>query len=55
MKFGIIVVIALIASAFGLHFLLADPGEVLIRFRGTYYEMTVAVLALLIIGLFVAV
>ncbi len=55
MKFGIIVVIALIASAFGLHFLLADPGEVLIRFRGTYYEMTVAVLALLIIGLFLAV
>jgi HemY protein len=43
-KVGIIVVIALILSAFGAHFLLADPGYVVINFRGYLIEMSVPVL-----------
>jgi HemY protein len=43
-KFGIIVVIALFASAFAAHFLLADPGYVVINFRGYTVEMSVPVL-----------
>lgn len=44
MKFGIIVVLALFASAFAAHFLLADPGYVIINFRGYVVEMSVPVL-----------
>ena len=44
MIFGIIVVIALFASAFAAHFLLADPGYVIINFRGYVVEMSVPVL-----------
>ena len=44
MKFGIIVVVALFASAFAAHFLLADPGYVIINFRGYTVEMSVPVL-----------
>ena len=44
MKFGIIVVVALIASAFVTYFLLADPGYVIINFRGYVIEMNVPVL-----------
>ena len=44
-KFGIIVVVVLFASAFGAHFLLADPGYVIINFRGYVIEMSVPVLA----------
>ncbi len=47
MKFGIIVVVVLIASALGAHFLLADPGYVVINFRGYLVEMSVPVLVLL--------
>ena len=47
MKFGIIVVIVLIATAFGAHFLLADPGYVVINFRGYVVEMSVPVLVAL--------
>lgn len=54
MKFGIIVVVVLIASAFGTHFLLADPGSVTITIRGYLIEMTVPVLAMLAIGLVLA-
>jgi HemY protein len=43
-KFGIIVVLALFASAFAAHFLLADPGYVIINFRGYVVEMSVPVL-----------
>jgi len=43
-KFGIIVVLALFASAFAAHFLLADPGYVIINFRGYVIEMSVPVL-----------
>ena len=45
MKFGIIVVVVLFLSAFGAHFLLADPGYVVINFRGYVVEMSVPVLA----------
>lgn len=51
MKFGIIVVIALFISAFATHFLLADPGYVIINFRGYVIEMSVPVLAGLAIAL----
>ena len=44
MKFGIIVVIVLFLSAFGAHFLLADPGYVVINIRGYVVEMSVPVL-----------
>lgn len=44
MKFGIIVVLVLFASAFAAHFLLADPGYVVINFRGYTVEMSVPVL-----------
>jgi HemY protein len=44
-KFGLIVVAVLIASAFATHFLLADPGYVVINFRGYVVEMSVPVLA----------
>ncbi|MDH5619631.1 MAG: heme biosynthesis protein HemY, partial [Gammaproteobacteria bacterium] len=47
MKFGIIVVLVLFVSAFAAHFLLADPGYVIINFRGYVIEMSVPVLVLL--------
>ena len=55
MKVGIIIIVALIVSAFGLHFLLADPGQVIIRWQGNIYEMNVTVLAGLVILLFLLV
>ncbi|MCH9694205.1 MAG: hypothetical protein K0U72_06820 [Gammaproteobacteria bacterium] len=47
MKTGIVVVLALFASAFAAHFLLSDPGYVVINFRGYRVEMSVPVLVLL--------
>ena len=55
MKIGIIIVLALIASGFAAHFLLADPGYVAINFRGYLIEMSVPVLAFLTVALFVAI
>ena len=55
MKFGIIVVVVLFISAFGAHFLLADPGYVVINFRGYVIEMSVPVLAGLAVLLLLAV
>ena len=55
MKFGIIVVVVLFISAFGAHFLLADPGYVVINFRGYVIEMSVPVLAGLAVALVLAV
>lgn len=52
MKIGIIVVLALFASAVGAHFLLSDPGYVVINFRGYLVEMSVPVLVLLTAALF---
>lgn len=52
MKFGIVVVVLLFVSAFGAHFLLSDPGYVVINFRGYIIEMSVPVLVLLTAALF---
>ena len=52
MKFGIIVVALLFVSAFAAHFLLSDPGYVVISFRGYIIEMSVPVLVLLTAALF---
>ena len=41
MKFGLIVIATLVASAFAAHFLLQDPGYVVIGFRGYLIEMSV--------------
>ena len=58
MKFGIIVIVALILSALAANFLLQDPGSVVITFRGKIIEMSVFVLggliAALIAGLWLA-
>jgi len=51
-KIGIIVVLALFASAIAAHFLLSDPGYVVINFRGYLVEMSVPVLVLLTAALF---
>jgi HemY protein len=51
-KTGIIVVLALFASAFAAHFLLSDPGYVVINFRGYLVEMSVPVLVFLTAALF---
>ena len=47
MKFGLIVVLALVISAFAAHFLLQDPGYVVINFRSYLIEMSVPVLVAL--------
>ena len=44
MKFALVVVVATIVSAFVAHLLLADPGYVVIGFRGYVVEMSVPVL-----------
>ena len=52
MKIGIIVVLALFASAVVAHFLQSDTGYVAISFRGYLVEMSVPVLVLLAAALF---
>ena len=52
MKFGLIVILALVVSALAANFLLQDPGSVVITFRGKIIEMSVFVLGLLIALLF---
>jgi len=54
-KFGIIVVVVLFVSAFAAHFLLADPGYVVINFRGYVVEMSVPVLVGFAVALVLAV
>ncbi len=54
MKLAAIIIVALILSAIGAHFLLADPGYVAIEFRGHLFEMSVPVLVLLVGALFFA-
>lgn len=55
MKFGLLVVVTVILSAFAASFLLQDPGYIVIHFRGYLVEMSVpallGVIALLIAGL----
>lgn len=57
MKFGLIVVVALIISAFAAHFLFQDPGYVVINFRDFLIEMSVPILLALffviIVGIWV--
>ena len=55
MKFGLLVIVALIISAIGANFLLQDPGYVVINFRGYLVEMSVPVLAALVIILFLSI
>ncbi|HLT90980.1 MAG TPA: heme biosynthesis HemY N-terminal domain-containing protein [Woeseiaceae bacterium] len=49
MKFGLTVVLLLVVGALGAHFLLEDPGYVVIRFRSWIVEMSVPVLAGLVL------
>jgi HemY protein len=46
MKFALIVVITMIVGAVAAHFLIGDPGFVIISFRGHVFEMSVPILAL---------
>ncbi|MDP6992860.1 MAG: heme biosynthesis HemY N-terminal domain-containing protein [Woeseiaceae bacterium] len=55
MKFGAIVIIAMVVSALAANFLLQDPGSVIITFRGKIVEMSVFVLGLLVALLFVSI
>ncbi|MGI9205907.1 MAG: heme biosynthesis protein HemY [Woeseiaceae bacterium] len=55
MKFGILVIIALIGSALGAALLLQDSGYVIISFRGYIVEMNVWVMLLSIILLYLGV
>ena len=55
MKFGLVVIIALLASAFAAQFLLGDPGYVIINFRSYLVEMSVPVLVALILAGVIAV
>jgi len=54
MKTGLVVVVALLVSALGAHFLLEDPGYVVINFRNYVVEMSVPVLVGLFLALVVA-
>lgn len=55
MKFGLLVVIALVLCALAAHFLLTDPGYVVINFRHYVVEMSVPVLlGLLLLLIFLA-
>jgi len=49
MKFGLVVIAALVLSALAANFLLQDPGTVVITFRGKIIEMSVFVLGILVI------
>lgn len=54
MKFGLLVIVALVVSAFAASLLLADPGYVVINFRGYLIEMSVPILLALIVLVFVS-
>lgn len=49
MKFGVLVVVALVFSALAAHFLLQDPGYVVIHFRNYLVEMSVPILVGLVL------
>lgn len=55
MKFGAVVIIALVLGAIAANFLLGDPGYVAISFRGHLFEMSVPILVLLLLVLLVAI
>jgi HemY protein len=47
MKFAFIVVVTMIVGAVAAHFLIGDPGFVIISFRGHIFEMSVPILVLI--------
>ncbi|MGI9272481.1 MAG: heme biosynthesis HemY N-terminal domain-containing protein [Woeseiaceae bacterium] len=49
MKFALTVVVTLVLGALAAHFLLGDPGYVVISFRGHIFEMSVPTLALVFV------
>ena len=53
MKIGLIIVVAVLVGSVSAQYLLADPGYVVINFRGWIVEMTVPVLAGLMATVFV--
>ena len=55
MKFGLIVIVALLLSSLGAALLLEDPGYVVIEFRGYLVEMSVPVLVGLVLALLVGI
>ena len=55
MKFAVIVVFVTVLGAFAAHFLLDDPGYVVINFRGYLIEMSLLVLVGLVILLVVSI
>ncbi len=54
MKVGFFIIVVLIVSSFAAHFLLADPGYVIINFRGYLVEMSVPVMVGLAIVVLIA-
>jgi HemY protein len=54
-KIGILIVLTLVLGALSANYLLANPGYVLINFRGYAIEMTVPVLAFLLIVVYLVV
>jgi len=54
-KFGLLMVVALLAGVFGAHFLLEDRGYVLIRFLGYTLETSIPVLLLALLLLYAAI
>ncbi len=54
MKIGFVIIVVLIVSSFAAHFLLADPGYVIINFRGYLVEMSVPVMVGLAIVVLIA-
>ncbi len=53
MKLGLLVIVALVLSAIAASLLLADPGYVVINFRGYLIEMSVPILLALVVLIFV--
>ena len=51
MKFAILVVVTLVLGAIAAHFLLGDPGYVVISFRGHIFEMSVPALVLVFVAI----
>jgi len=55
MKLGVWIIVALVAGAIITHFLLTDPGYVIINFQGYLIEMSVPVLMALVLSLLIGV
>lgn len=55
MRLGVWVIVALIAGSVATHFLLTDPGYVIVNFQGYLIEMSVPVLLALLLSILIAV